>query len=56
MFYPPVYRVAMEQAHRRGWLTYTDLSAVWDNSDVQLYMLKHIAKVIRLCVLDPAII
>ena len=35
----------MEQACRRGWTTYTDLTAVWENSDFQVSMLKHTAKV-----------
>lgn len=42
---PPV-RVAMEQACRRGWMTYTDLAAVWENTDLQVSMLKHTAKVV----------
>ena len=39
-------RVALEQAHRRGWVTYTDLTTIWEHSDVQLSMLKQTAKVI----------
>lgn len=35
----------MEQACRRGWMTYTDLAAVWEDSDLQVSMLKHAAKV-----------
>lgn len=35
----------MEQACKRGWMTYTDLAAVWENTDLQVSMLKHTAKV-----------
>lgn len=45
MIQPCFHRVALEQAQRRGWLSYTDLSAIWEHMDIQHSMLKHTAKV-----------
>ena len=42
------HRVALAEASRRGWFTYTDLTAIWDASDIQTLMLatsKQTAKV-----------
>ena len=41
-------RIALEQASRRGWFTYTDLTAIWDATDLQYSMMlatKQTAKV-----------
>ena len=32
-------RIALRQASKRGWLTYTDLMAVWDATDIENSML-----------------
>jgi len=38
-------RLALNQAMRRGWLSYTDLVAVWNSSDSYYSMLQYTTKV-----------
>lgn len=43
-----VHRIALDQASRRGWFTYTDLTAIWEATDLQSSMMlatKQTAKV-----------
>ena len=46
----------MRQAQEKGWLTYTDLSVIWDNTDLHYSMLKHTAKVCDGCGLKGVVI
>ena len=44
-----IYRIALDQASKRGWFTYTDLAAIWEATDIQSSMMlatRQTAKVI----------
>ena len=42
-------RVALRQASKRGWLTYTDLAAVWEATDFENSMLAASQQTAKVC-------
>lgn len=42
-------RVALRQASKRGWLTYTDLAAVWEATDFENSMLAASQQTVKVC-------
>ena len=45
-----VYRIAVSQLKQRGWATYTDLTTIWQASDVEETMLSASKQAAKVCV------